>query len=62
MKVKNADKFIPGSKVPASFIFDYLKEGYSLTDFLSAYPWLDRKAVEETIEKIKKDYSSHYAL
>lgn len=62
MNKKTVIKYIPGSKVPASFLFDYIKEGYSLSDFLASYPWLEKAKVEKTIEKIKKDFSSQYAL
>jgi len=55
-------KYIPGSKVPSSFLFDYIKEGYSITEFLSAYPWLEKEKVENTLEKMKKDFSSSYAF
>ena len=54
---------IPGSKVPIKYLLDYIKEGYGISDFLAAYPWLKRKNVENAIEEIKKrDFASSYVL
>lgn len=54
---------IPGSKVPIKFLFDYIKEGLSISDFLSAYPWIKRENVEKALEEIKRrDFTSKYAL
>lgn len=54
---------IPGSRVPIKFLFDYIKEGLSITDFLSAYPWISRQNVEKALEEIKRrDFTSKYAL
>lgn len=54
---------IPKSKIPIAYLFDYIKEGHSITEFLASYPWLKRKRVEEALEEIKKrEFTSRYAL
>ena len=61
--IKENKDVIRGSKVPIKYLLDYIKEGYGISDFLAAYPWLKRKAVENAIDEIKKrDFSSSYAL
>ncbi len=54
--------YIKGSRIPASFLFDYIKEGYSLSDFLSAYPWIKKSNVIKTLDEIKETASSRYAF
>lgn len=54
---------VPGSKVPVSFLIDYLKEGYSIVDFISSYPWIKRSNIEKALEEIKRrEFTSRYAL
>lgn len=55
-------EYIKGSKVPVIIFFDYIRSGYSLTEFLSAYPWLKRTNVEKTLEEIKAKIPSGYAF
>lgn len=56
-------KLIPGSKVSVSVLIDYISEGYSLTEFLSDYPWIKRDQIEETLNELKmKDYPIRYAF
>ena len=65
MKNKSLNKknLVPGSKVPISYLLDYFKEGYSISDFLSSYPWIKRTDVEKALEEMKKrELSSSYAL
>lgn len=55
--------FVPGSKIPIKYLLDYIKDGYSITDFISSYPWLMRKNVEKAIDEIKsRDFSSYNAV
>ena len=52
-----------GSRIPVTYLIDYIKDGYSITDFLSAYPWIKRGQVETALEEIKKrDFASRYAF
>ena len=54
---------VPKSKVPISYLLDYLKEGYGISDFIASYPWVKRKDVEKAIEEIKKrEFTSSYAF
>lgn len=64
-KIKSVPKkdLVPGSRVPIKYLFDYIKEGLSISDFLSSYPWIKRENVEKALEEIKKrDFTSKYAL
>lgn len=64
MKSKYGTKnVIKGSRVPITYLIDYIKDGYSITDFLSAYPWIRRNQVETALEDIKqREFTSRYAI
>lgn len=63
VKSKFKKNLIPGSKVQISVLLDYIKEGYSLTEFLSDYPWIKRGSVEKALEQIKeKEFPLRYAF
>lgn len=54
---------IPNSRIPISYLFDYIKEGLTIADFIASYPWLNRKDVEKAIEEIKRrEFTSQYAI
>ena len=54
---------VPGSKVPISYLLDYLKDGYSFADFISSYPWIKEADIKEALDEIKKrEFTSQYAL
>ncbi len=54
---------VPKSKIPISFLIDYIKEGLTISDFLASYPWVRRTDVEKALEEIKKrEFTSQYAL
>lgn len=56
-------KLIPGSKVSISVLIDYISEGYSLTEFLSDYPWIKRDQIEKTLNELReKEYPIKYAF
>lgn len=62
-KTLSKKSLVPGSKVPISFLLDYLKEGYSISDFISSYPWIKRGSIEKALEEIKRrEFTSGYAL
>lgn len=62
-ELPNKANLVPGSKVPVAFLIDYFKEGYSVSDFISSYPWIDKKDVDKALEEIKKrEFTSSYAL
>lgn len=54
---------VPGSKVSVAVLIDYIKEGYSVAEFLSDYPWIKRENVEKTLNNLKNDkYPLRYAF
>jgi uncharacterized protein (DUF433 family) len=56
--------YIKGSKVPVEYLIDYYKEGFSLTEFLSAYPWVKKESAQKALDEIKRalSSSSSYAI
>lgn len=58
-----AKNFVPGSKIPIAYLMDYIKEGFTITDFIASYPWLKRKNIEKALDEIKKrEFTSQYAI
>ncbi len=64
MKIKESTKnLVPKSKIPIAFLIDYIKDGLTVSDFISSYPWLKKNDVENALEEIKKrEFTSGYAL
>ena len=66
MKRKNTSNkkiFIKGSKIPINFFFDYIKDGYTISDFLSSYPWIKKDDLIRKLEEFEeKEISSRYAV
>lgn len=61
--IKSKINLVPKSKVPISYLLDYIKSGLSISDFISSYPWLKRKDVEKALDEIKRrEFTSSYAL
>lgn len=56
-------KLIPGSKVSVSVLIDYVKDGYSVVEFLSDYPWIKRDDVTKVLDSLKNNkYPPGYAF
>lgn len=53
-KTKTKSNLIPKSKIPIAYLIDYIKEGLTVSDFISSYPWIKRKDVERVLDEIKK--------
>lgn len=54
---------VPGSKIPISFLIDYIKEGYSIKDFINNYPWVKKESVQKALDEVKRrDFTSQYAV
>jgi uncharacterized protein (DUF433 family) len=54
---------IPKSRVPIAYLLDYIKEGYSISDFLASYPWITKKDVGKALDEIKtREFTARYAL
>ena len=65
MKQKSTQKsaYIQGSKIPITYFFDYIKRGYGISDFLSAYPWIKREDLIKKLEELeKKEIVARYAF
>lgn len=60
---KSVTKYIPGSRIPFTFLLDYLKEGYTIHDFVSAYPWIKTNKLQKALEEVKKrEFPSRYVI
>lgn len=59
---KTNETFIRGTRIPVSYLFDYFKEGLTITDFLSSYPWVKKEDVINALEDIKGKSTSKYAF
>jgi uncharacterized protein (DUF433 family) len=56
-------RIIPGSKVSISVLIDYIKDGYSLAEFLSDYPWIKKSSAEKALDELKeKNFPVKYAF
>lgn len=63
MPVSPKEKIVPGSRVPVAFLIDYFMEGYSISDFLAAYPWVKKSTAKKVLQEIKdRGVTSQYAL
>ncbi len=61
--IKANKKLVKGSKVSIAVLIDYIKEGYSLSEFLSDYPWIKRTDAQKTLDELKnKEFPSKYAF
>ncbi|OGE65106.1 hypothetical protein A3I48_02500 [Candidatus Daviesbacteria bacterium RIFCSPLOWO2_02_FULL_36_7] len=62
-KVEAKKNLVPKSRIPIAYLLDYIKEGLTISDFLSSYPWIKKKDVEQALEEIKKrEFTSRYAF
>lgn len=63
IKGKVTNNLVPKSRIPIAYLLDYIKEGLTISDFISSYPWLKKKDIEKALDEIKKrEFTSHYAL
>lgn len=62
-KPTSTKNLVPKSRIPISYLIDYIKEGLTITDFIASYPWVKRKSVEKALEEIKnREFTSRYAI
>lgn len=62
-KTVEEKNLVPGSKIPISFLLDYIKDGHTIYEFISAYPWVKRAEVTKALEEIKKrDFAARHAF
>lgn len=53
---------ISKSKIPIAYLIDYIKDGYSMSDFLASYPWLKEIHVKKALDEIKnRDFTAAHA-
>ena len=63
MKVSIKKNLVPGSKIPIAYLIDYLKEGYSISDFISSYPWVKESSIKKALDEIKsREFTAANAL
>ena len=63
MRATVKKNLVPGSRIPITYLIDYLKEGYSLSDFIASYPWVKENNVKKALDEIKKrDFSARHVL
>ena len=64
MKAKiNKKNLVPGSKIPIAYLIDYIKDGYSISEFISSYPWIKESAIKKALDEIKKrEFTATHAL
>ena len=62
MPISPKKKLVPGSKIPVTYLIDYLKEGYTVSDFISAYPWVKKTNAIKALDNIKREFNSRYAF
>ena len=48
-KVEAKKNLVPKSRIPIAYLLDYIKEGLTISDFLSSYPWIKKKDVEQAL-------------
>ena len=54
---------VPGTRIPIAYLIDYIKEGYSISDFISSYPWIKENSIKKALDEIKKrEFTSVNAL
>lgn len=62
-KINHKKSLIPGSKVPIAYLLDYLKENYSISEFVTSYPWIKEENVKKALDEIKtREFSMKHAL
>lgn len=59
---KKEQIYIEGSRIPLTLIFDYFMENMTISDFISSYPWIDKKDLKKKLEEVKKETASKYAF
>ena len=63
LKMSNKKNLVPKSRIPISYLLDYIKEGLTISEFIASYPWIKKKDVEKALEEIKKrEFTSQYAF
>lgn len=63
MKISVKKNLVPGSRIPIAYLLDYLKEGYSISDFITSYPWIKEESIKKALDEVKKrEFSLSHAF
>ena len=55
--------YIKGSKIPITYFLNYIKNGLSISDFLSAYPWIKKEDLIKKLDEFEnKEITSRYVF
>lgn len=54
MNVSFKKNLVPGSKIPIAYLIDYIREGYSISDFITSYPWVKESSIKKALDEIKR--------
>jgi len=52
-KILGGTPCFAGTRVPASALFDHLQRGYTINQFLSQFPTVQREQVEALLQRAK---------
>ena len=47
-----------GTRVPVKSLYDHLKLGYSIDEFLEAFPTVERSQVEQLLDALERELST----
>lgn len=63
MRKQTKENLIPKSRIPISYLIDYIKKGLTVSDFIASYPWIKRKNIEKALDEIKRrEFTTSHAL
>ena len=58
-KIQGGVPCFSGSRVPVSSLFDHLKKGYSVDEFLADFPSVSKAQVDALLDLVESDVSKH---
>ena len=58
-KVQGGLPCFTGTRVPVSSLFDHLKKGYTVEQFLQDFPTVAREQIDSVLEQAKSDVPRH---
>lgn len=50
--------YLKDTNIPLAYLFDYIISGYTLSDFISSYPWVKKSDAVKKLEEIKAKAAS----
>jgi len=58
-KIQGGLPCFAGTRVPVTSLFDHLKRGYTVEQFLEDFPTVAREQVDTVLEMAKSDVANH---